>query len=135
MLSKAERIGSALETLNVEEQTRVKDVVMRTVGFYSKNHHNYFLADIAVGMYGYTSVPIYDTHGEEGTKHIFKETRMQVCFIETCLVQKLLSYKKKNPEFGTLETLVVLDEENYSDEREEIDGVKIYTFSQFEKIG
>lgn len=71
MLSKAEKIGSALETLKISENTDLKDVPMKMVGFYSKNHHNYFIADIAIGMYGYTTVPIYDTHGEKGTKHIF----------------------------------------------------------------
>lgn len=42
------------------------------VGFYSSNNFNYFIADIACGMYNFTAVPIYDTHGEEGTKHIFE---------------------------------------------------------------
>lgn len=80
-------------------------------------------------MYGLTSVPIYDTHGEEGTKFIFQQTKLEVCFIHSRLIKKLFEYRKKNKEYQTLKTLVVLDEENYEAKDEEVDGVKIYTFS------
>lgn len=71
-LKKAERIGSALTTLKLTEQKDFEDYKLRTVGFYSSNNVNYFIADMACGMYNFASVPIYDTHGEEGTKHVFQ---------------------------------------------------------------
>lgn len=58
---------------------------------------------------------------------------MQVCFIESKLVRKLLEYKKKNDEFKSLKTLIILDEENIEEKFDEsIDGVDIYIFSKFE---
>lgn len=106
------------------------------IGFYSSNHVNYFIGDIACAIHNFTSVPIYDTHGEEGTKYIFEQTKLEACFIHSSLVNKILEYKKKHEAFNNLKTLIILDDENIDhtyDRRE--DEIKIYTFGEFEQIG
>lgn len=44
---------------------------LKFVGIYSKNSVRYSTLDIACGIYGLTSVPIYDTLGEEATEFAF----------------------------------------------------------------
>ena len=41
-------------------------------------------------MTGVTCVPIYDTLGEEATKFAFDQTEMEVCFITTKHLDKIV---------------------------------------------
>lgn len=57
---------------------------------------------------------------------------MKTCFISSDHIKNLLKIKKNEDKFGTLENLVVMDEENYNkdDFKEFQDIINIYSFSE-----
>lgn len=68
----AKYIGSGLinlDLLGVNEEWN--NYSLKFVGIYSKNSVRYATLDIACGIYGFTSIPIYDTLGEEATEFAF----------------------------------------------------------------
>ena len=68
----AKKLGSGLinlDLLGVNEEWN--NLSLKFVGIYSKNSVRYATLDIACGIYGLTSVPIYDTLGEEATEFAF----------------------------------------------------------------
>ena len=44
---------------------------LKFIGVYSKNNLKYFITDIACIVKGLTSIPIYDTLGDEATQCAF----------------------------------------------------------------
>lgn len=72
IIQKAEYIGSGLVNMDlVPEINEWRNYSLKCIGVYSKNTLNYLAADIACVLYGFTSVPIYDTLGEEATLYAF----------------------------------------------------------------
>lgn len=68
----AKNIGSGLLNLDLlGENKEWNNLALKFVGIYSKNSVRYCTIDIACGMYGLTSIPIYDTLGEEATEFAF----------------------------------------------------------------
>ena len=65
------------------ELCEYKDYKLKLVAVYSKNSKEYIYVDGACNLYGLTSVPIYDTLGEEATEFMFKQTNLTTCFL-TC---------------------------------------------------
>lgn len=109
----------------------------RFVGIYSKNTLEYFLFDIACVMYGITTVPIYDTLGEEATEYAFKQTKMTTVFCTANHVANILQSKRNKGLYGSVLQLVVTD---YSSLKPEVivqaqDLVKIYSFEQIISFG
>ena len=49
-----------------------KNYSLRFLGIYSKNTVEYLVADIGSCIQGITTIPIYDTLGEEATNFAFK---------------------------------------------------------------
>ncbi len=86
------------------------------IGFYSKNTVNYFLADIGCCLYNITSIPIYDTLGEEATQFAFDQTKMISCLTSVQHVFKILKGKKENDLFKSLRNLIVMDYEELDQE-------------------
>lgn len=62
---------------------------------------------------------------------------MKTCFISTDHIKKLLEIKKNEKKFGSLENLVVLDEENFdfSDFEEFSEIINLYKFSDVVEKG
>ncbi len=78
----AERIGSALIKMNViHEISDWRDYSLKIFGIYSISSQYFLIADLAAIIYGFTTVPIYDTLGEEATEFIFEQTKMSVLFL------------------------------------------------------
>ncbi|KAJ3357616.1 Long-chain-fatty-acid--CoA ligase 6 [Allomyces javanicus] len=76
------------------------------VGLYSINRPEWSLGQQASYMYAYTTVPLYDTLGDEAIEYIINQTEMRVCFATYDKAQKLIKLKAKLP---TLDTVVVMD--------------------------
>ncbi len=78
----SEAIGSGLINLNlIKERADWQNYSLKFVGIYSKNSLEYLCFELSCGMYGFTSVALYDTLGEEATTFMFEETRLSVCLI------------------------------------------------------
>ena len=111
---RAERVGSGIVNLNLyNTNSEWRDINMKMVAVYSKNTINYLLLDFGACMQGITTVPIYDTLGEEATTFIFNQTKITTCFLSSNHVEKMLKEQHTNKKFKYLETLVVMDPENY----------------------
>ena len=113
----AEKIGSGLINKNLlNERSDWKDFNLKFVGIYSKNNTRYLTIDIACGIYGITSIPIYDTLGEEATNFAFKQTKMISCFVTSDHVKSLCELKSEKNLFTSLKNLIILDKENLDEE-------------------
>jgi long-chain acyl-CoA synthetase len=47
---------------------------MKMFGIFSKNRVEWLLTDIGSCLFGLTSIPIYDTLGDENITYVFKHT-------------------------------------------------------------
>ena len=75
------RLGNEMNSLNLAKTTNeFKDFHMKMVAIYSGNNKEFILLDIACSLFNYTTVPIYDTLGEEATEFMFKQTDLETCF-------------------------------------------------------
>ncbi len=69
----SECIGSALIKMNIiNEISDWRDYSLKIFGIYSISSQFFLMADLAAIIYGFTTVPIYDTLGEEATEFIFE---------------------------------------------------------------
>lgn len=132
----ATALGSGLINLDlVEEKAQFQNFKINFVGIYAKNSIEWMLIDIANTLYNFTTMPIYDTLGEEATEYMFDQTELKTCFL-TCnhagaLVERIASEKLTH-----LKHLVIMDEWNLTDElREKLNQIKWYTISQIIENG
>ena len=118
----AEELGSGFVRLNLYNINREwKGRNMKLVAVYSKNNPEYMIMDIAMTMQGITTVPIYDTLGEEAIEFIFDQTKITSCFITANLVPKLVSEQLNNKRFKYLKNLIIMDYDNYDKQNEPSD--------------
>ena len=75
-------IGNQIKKLYLAPgQAEYKDYNLKLVAIYSRNSKEYVLFDVACACFGFTSVPIYDTLGEEATEFMFRQTNLHACFV------------------------------------------------------
>lgn len=53
---------------------------LKLVGVYSKNRAEWMLVDIASCLYGFTTVPLYDTLGPENISYVLNHSGVQSLF-------------------------------------------------------
>ncbi len=113
VIGEAEAFGSGLLALDlVPEINEWNNYNLRFIGIYSKNSLEYLIADIACPLYKITTIPIYDTLGEEATLFAFNQTKMSTCIVTANHVEKILKNKNELNHYETLKTLIVTDPEN-----------------------
>lgn len=78
---------------------------MKLIGIFSKNRYEWLVIDFACGLFGITSVPLYDTLGIENLSYVLKQTNLTTLIVSQDTVKILLSLK----EFGNLRTLISFD--------------------------
>lgn len=135
----AEKLGSGILSLNLApEINEWGNHTLRFGGIYSKNTLEYVIFETACTMYGITSVPIYDTLGEEATLFAFTQTKMQVCAITSGHLASILKSRKEIGHFEHLKALIILDPENLPDNLKGIkeeNGINLYTLAQVQEVG
>jgi len=89
------------------------------VAAYGRNSREWILTDIANSLYGFTTMPIYDTLGEEATDHMFNETELISCFLTVNHI-KGVAERSRLGNVQHLKYLVVMDTENLT---EQIEGL------------
>jgi long-chain acyl-CoA synthetase len=113
VIAEAEAFGSGLLALNLTPVINEwNNYALKFVGVYAKNSMEYLITDIACAIYGITTVPIYDTLGEEATLFAFSQTKMTTCIVTTNHVEKILTNRRDHGHYEHLKTLIVADPEN-----------------------
>eukprot|EP00922_Rhytidocystis_sp_ex-Travisia-forbesii_P060327 GHVS01089432.1.p1 GENE.GHVS01089432.1~~GHVS01089432.1.p1 ORF type:complete len:433 (-),score=23.78 GHVS01089432.1:196-1494(-) len=100
--SRALSIGSSLVALNVAtEQTfevpagALYPSTFRFLGINSRNREEWTVIDIACNAFGITTVPLYDTLGDDATEFITKETRLESVCADQCCLTHLLKIRQR----------------------------------------
>lgn len=102
-VERAQQVGSAIISeglFNVPEGER-----MKLVGIFSKNRVEWTLTDIAANLYGLTTIPIYDTLGDENITYVFNHTQLTTCFVSELALKSLTKCK----DLVKVNTLVCFD--------------------------
>jgi long-chain acyl-CoA synthetase len=74
-------------------------------GIFAKNRIEWTLTDIAACLYGFTTIPIYDTLGDENITYVFKHTKLTTCFVTEIALKSLVKCK----DLVDVKTLVCYD--------------------------
>ncbi len=53
---------------------------MKVIGIYSKNRPEWNLVDMACALYGYTSIPLYDTLGPDSISYALENSSISSLF-------------------------------------------------------
>jgi long-chain acyl-CoA synthetase len=67
----------------IPSKAQFRDYNLKFVAIYGKNSREWILTDLASALYGITTIPIYDTLGEEALDYMFNQTELTTCFL-TC---------------------------------------------------
>ena len=129
-------IGSGIINLGLTEpKSQFRDYSLKFVSIYSKNTREWILVDTTNIMYGFTTIPIYDTLGEQATKHMFNETELSTVFL-TCNHVKGVTEMLKSKELKFLKNLVILDPVNLSKEvKGQLAGLQYLTLGEVIEAG
>lgn len=132
----AQELGSGIEKLGLtEEIAQFEDFKIKFIAIYAKNSREWIITDVANCLYGYTTMPIYDTLGEEACIHMFNETELTTLFL-TCNHIAGVAKAIKDGSFKFLKNLVIMDEENFNDETKgQCEGIQTYTFNEVIEAG
>lgn len=66
---------------------------MKLFGLFSKNRVEWTLSDIAASLYGFTTIPIYDTLGDENITYVFHHAQLTTVFVNDGGIKSLLKCK------------------------------------------
>ncbi|CAL8087551.1 unnamed protein product [Calicophoron daubneyi] len=119
------QVGSGLANLIGRSEEKII-----TVGIYGVNSPEWMYTTLACHAYGFVIVPLYDTLGSDGLRHICQQVEPVVVVCDN------LKNARNVLEWGTqkLKNVVVIQET--MEEAEHIDGhLKIISFSELLKIG
>jgi long-chain acyl-CoA synthetase len=132
----AQQIGSGIAKLGLTEvKAQYEDHKIKFVSVYAKNSREWILVDVANTLYGYTTMPIYDTLGAEACVHMFNQTELSTVFL-TCNHVEGIAKGIKDGSYTHLKNVVIMDEENFTDEIKALaDGATVYTLSQVIEAG
>jgi long-chain acyl-CoA synthetase len=132
-------LGSGILNLNlVPYKAQFRDYNLRFVAIYGKNSREWVLTDIANSIYNITSIPIYDTLGEEATDYMFNQTELATCFL-TCNHIEGIVARVKGGNVTHLKNLVIMDEWNLTASLkmavQNCPGLNLYEFSAVVREG
>lgn len=129
-------IGSAIENLGLAPvKAQHKNYKLRFVGVHSKNTTHWILLDIANMMYGYTTMPLYDTLGEEAVDFMLNDTEAATLFISADQVKKHCK-RIRSGEAPHLKNLVIMDEAVLDEaDLKELNGISWWRWSQLLEEG
>lgn len=134
--AKARALGAAMLAKDlVPVKSQFRKYNLRFASIYGKNTLEWILTDIACNLYGISTVPVYDTLGDDAVQHMFEETELTTLFLTADHVKKITA-KIKNGTFKFLKTLVILDEINLiPEDLKNLEGVTWFKFNDLVKSG
>ena len=105
---------------------------MRFIGIFSKNRPEWVLTDIACLFYGITSVPIYDTLGDENISYVFNHTNLTTVFVNDLGLKALV----KTHDMANVKKIVCYDPFTEDDEKHfDEKGIKLMKYKDLIEIG
>lgn len=78
---------------------------MKFIGIFAKNRIEWLWTDLACTLFGFTSVPLYDTLGLENLSYCLNQTEMTTLFLTEATLKVLLDLK----DHGKVKNLVLFD--------------------------
>jgi long-chain acyl-CoA synthetase len=66
---------------------------LKMFGIFAKNRTEWTLTDIAANLFGLTTIPIYDTLGDENITYVFNHTQLTTCFVSEGALKSLMKCK------------------------------------------
>jgi long-chain acyl-CoA synthetase len=87
----AEKIGSFLYQNGMFYEEPLQQ--MKLMGIFSKNRYEWMLVDIACILYGFTSVPLYETLGIENLQYCIEHSGITTLFVTAGTLNNILSLK------------------------------------------
>lgn len=128
--SKIKALGTAIEELGLAPvKAQYKDFKCRFIGIQGKNCVEWVLTDIANICYGYTTMPLYDTLGEEAVQCMFEETEMETLFVTQDQLNTIMK-RFKDKKCPNLKNLVIMDDKKLTEEdKKQMEGIKWFSFS------
>jgi|694.fasta_scaffold103057_3 long-chain acyl-CoA synthetase len=66
---------------------------LKLFGIFSKNRAEWTITDIAANLFGMTTIPIYDTLGDENITYVFNHTQMTTVFVNEGALKSLTKCK------------------------------------------
>lgn len=128
---KVKALGSGIENLGLAPaKAQYKDYNLRFVGVHSKNNQEFVLTDLTNLCYGYVTMPLYDTLGEEAVDFMLEETELTTLFLTSEHIKKHTK-RIKAGKAKFLKNLVILDEKMITaSDLQDLEGVNWFRFSQ-----
>ena len=87
----AQQLGSAMANEKLYNQNEGEK--MKMFGIFSKNRLEWTVADMAACLYCFTTIPIYDTLGDENITYVFEHTQLTNIFVNEGGVKALMKCK------------------------------------------
>lgn len=79
---------------------------MKLIGIYSRNRFEWLVSDWACIMFGFTTVPLYDTLGIDNLSFCLNQTEITTTFATLATIKILLQLK----DHGKLKIIISYDE-------------------------
>lgn len=137
---KTAHLAAGIEALGLAPvKAQYKNYRIKFIGIHGKNTLEWVLTDITCAVYGLTSMPLYDTLGEEAVEHMLDETELETLFLTAEHIKKHVERIKgrkaaNKPCF--LKNLVILDQGALTDkDREVLKDINWFTFEQILEKG
>ncbi len=128
-------MARGIEKLGLAAQQEYKGTTLRLLGIYSKNREEWVITDFACWMMSITSVPLYDTLGEESISWTFEQTELATIFLSVQGIAKLAAMKKKGS-IKTLANVVCFDDVDPATRKlAEEAGIRVLAFSEVISAG
>lgn len=110
VFEKAKILGGAIKELGFAPPiSDFESYSLNLVSVWSKNTPEYFIFDCACSLFGFTSVPIYDTLGQEAIEFMMKQTNLTTCFLSTPQIAGIVKLVENNQKHN-LKNLVIMDD-------------------------
>ncbi|EGR28828.1 hypothetical protein IMG5_168640 [Ichthyophthirius multifiliis] len=126
--NEAKALGSAVQQMKLfNEIHEYKDFKMKIIGIYSKNRTEWNVTDMACVLYGYTTVPLYDTFGSESISHVLQNSSISSLFCSQQSAEIILKTEKLH----LLKNLILYDKiEEALIEKIKQKGLNYYDYEQ-----
>lgn len=138
--SEVKELTSALGAGMIElglpaRKAQFRDYTIDFIGVHSKNSLEWSLIDLANVSYGLTTLPIYDTLGEEAIQCMLEQTEVSTLFVSADLIGQHVK-RFKSGKFSHLKHLVIMDEKALTEEDlKALEGISWFKFSRIIEAG
>lgn len=108
---------------------------VRFLAIYAKNSEKWHIGDYASGIFGLSTIPLYDTLGASATEYILQETELKTIFLSNDKINSILDLKANN-QSGQIKNLISFDPVDDETKGRVRDlGLKLFSFDDIVEYG